>query len=90
MFDSHNAISEVEPHATLVDRHFDLIRHFHVNELDGKHPGKGDYDFRPVLRVLAARGYKGWVSLEAFDFSFGAETIANESIRHMQAQMAEI
>lgn len=90
MFDSHNAISEVEPHATLVDRHFDLIRHFHVNELDGKHPGKGDYNFRPVLKVLAARGYKGWVSLEAFDFSFGAETIANESIRHMQAQMADI
>jgi D-psicose/D-tagatose/L-ribulose 3-epimerase len=87
MFDSHNAILETEPHATLVDRHFPLIRHFHVNELDGKHPGRGDYDFKPVLATLAARGYQGWVSLEAFDFSFGAETIANESIRHMQAQI---
>ena len=28
--------------------------------------------------------------MEAFDFSFGAETIANESIRHMEAQIAAL
>src|SRR5262249_31251655 len=27
MFDVHNAIDEAEPHAALVDRHFDYIRH---------------------------------------------------------------
>jgi len=90
MFDSHNAVQEVEPHAVLVERHFPLIRHVHVNELDGKHPSKGDYDFKPVLAVLAQRNYQGWVSLEAFDFSFGAEAIANESIRHMEAQIAAL
>ena len=90
MFDSHNAIQESEPHSVLVERHFPLIRHIHVNELDGKHPGRGNYDFKPVLAVLAARGYSGWISLEAFDFSFGAETIANESIRHMETQIAAI
>jgi D-psicose/D-tagatose/L-ribulose 3-epimerase len=90
MFDSHNAISEVEPHAALVERHFSRIRHVHVNELDGKHPGRGDYDFKPVLAALAARNYQGWISLEAFDFSFGSETIANESIRHMEAQIADL
>ncbi len=88
MFDIHNAVQEAEPHAVLVERHFPLIRHVHVNELDGKHPGKGNYDFKPVLQVLASRGYSGWISLEAFDFSFGAETIATESIRHMEAQIA--
>jgi sugar phosphate isomerase/epimerase len=90
MFDSHNAISEAEPHAVLVKRHFPLIRHVHVNELDGKHPGRGDYDFKPVLAVLAEENYQGWISLEAFDFSFGSETIANESIRHMEAQIAAL
>jgi sugar phosphate isomerase/epimerase len=90
MFDSHNAVQETEPHVDLVKRYFPLIRHVHVNELDGKHPGRGDYDFRPVLAELAARDYKGWISLEAFDFSFGAETIANESIRHMEAQIAAL
>ncbi len=90
MFDVHNAIDEKEPHARLVDRHFPLIRHVHVNELDGKHCGKGDYDFKPVLDVLRRRNYTGWVSLEAFDFSFGAETIANESLRHLEAEIAKL
>ena len=54
--------------------------------MDGKHCGRGDYDFKSLLQVLADNQYKGWVSLEAFDFSFGAETIARESLRHLQAQ----
>jgi D-psicose/D-tagatose/L-ribulose 3-epimerase len=90
MFDVHNAIDEVEPHAILIDRHYDLIRHVHVNELDGKHCGAGDYDFRPVLEMLRAKSYPGWVSLEAFDFSYGAETIANDSLRHLEAQIAKL
>ena len=69
MFDVHNAIDEREPHAVLVDRYFEYIRHVHVNELDGRHCGTGDYDYRPVLEVLRRRGLPGWISLEAFDFT---------------------
>jgi sugar phosphate isomerase/epimerase len=54
--------------------------------MDGKHPSRGDYDFKTLLEVLARKQYQGWVSLEAFDFSFGAETIARESIEHLRAQ----
>jgi len=90
MFDSHNAVNEVEPHAVLVERYFDLIRHVHVNEMDGKHCGKGNYDFKPVLGVLRRLNYQGWVSLEAFDFSFGGETIANESLRYLEAEIARL
>jgi sugar phosphate isomerase/epimerase len=90
MFDVHNAVDEVEPHAVLVDRYFDLIHHVHVQELDGRHCGKGDYDFRPVFEVLRRRNYGGWISLEAFDFSYGAETIANESLRHLESQTAQL
>jgi sugar phosphate isomerase/epimerase len=90
MFDSHNAVDEVEPHAVLVERHFGLIRHVHVNEMDGKHCGRGTYDFKPVLRVLKRLNYQGWVSLEAFDFSFGAGTIANESLRYLEAEIARL
>jgi sugar phosphate isomerase/epimerase len=89
MFDTHNAVDETEPHAALVEKYFDLIRHVHVNEMDGRHPSKGDYDFKPVLRALKRLGYKGWVSLEAFDFSFGAERIARESIDYLNAEMAK-
>jgi len=90
MFDSHNAVDEVEPHAVLVERHFGLIRHVHVNEMDGKHCGKGNYDFKPVLGVLRRLNYQGWVSLEAFDFSFGGEAIANESLRYLEAEIARL
>lgn len=90
MFDTHNAIDEVEPHAVLVDRYYEFIRHVHVNELDGKHCGQGDYDFKPLLEVLLRRGYRRWVSLEAFDFSFGGERIANESLRHLESELAKI
>ena len=87
MFDVHNAIDERESHAALVDRYFDFIRHVHVNELDGRHCGAGSYDFKPVLEVLKRRGYTGWVSLEAFDFTPGAERLANESLRHLENQI---
>jgi D-psicose/D-tagatose/L-ribulose 3-epimerase len=84
MFDTHNAVDEVEPHAVLVERYFEMICHIHVNELDGKHCGAGDYDFLPLLRTLKRLNYQGWISLEAFDFSPGPERIAGESIRHLQ------
>jgi sugar phosphate isomerase/epimerase len=85
MFDVHNAVDEAEPHAALVDRHFDYIRHVHVNEIDGRHCGAADYDFAPVLETLARRGYRGWVSLEAFDFTPGPERLATESLRHLES-----
>ena len=86
MFDSHNAADETEPHADVIRKHWNSIRHVHVNEMDGKHCGCGDYDFKTLLRVLADNRYKRWVSLEAFDFSFGAETIARESLEHLHSQ----
>jgi sugar phosphate isomerase/epimerase len=90
MFDTHNSADETEPAAVLIDRYFDLIRHIHVNEMDGRHPGRGDYDFKPVFKTLRDRQYEGWISLEAFDFSPGAETIAAESLRYLEAEIAKI
>jgi sugar phosphate isomerase/epimerase len=90
MFDTHNAVDEVEPHTALVDRHFDLIRHVHINEMDGRHPGTGDYDFKPVLEILKRRDYRGWVSLEAFDFSPGAEKVAGDSLRFIESEIRKL
>ncbi|MCZ2157571.1 MAG: sugar phosphate isomerase/epimerase [Bryobacterales bacterium] len=90
MFDTHNAVDEVRPHAELVEEYFPYIEHVHVNEMDGGHPGTGNYDFKPVLAVLAAKNYSGWVSLEAFDFKPGAETIAKYSIDYLNSEFAKI
>ena len=86
MFDTHNAVDETEPHAALIERYRALIRHVHVNETDGRHPGADGYDFAGVLAALQRLDYRGWVSVEAFDFSPGAERIARESIAHLKRQ----
>ena len=90
MFDSHNAVEETVPHAELVERHFGIIRHVHVNETDGGHCGTGDYDFAPVFATLKRLDYKGWISLEAFDFAPGAERIAAESLRYLESVIEKI
>jgi len=90
MFDVHNAINEAEPHDALIDRWFDYIRHVHVNELDGKHCGAGTYDFKPIFQMLRRRGYQGWISLEAFDFSLGAERLTEESLRHLEREIRQL
>ena len=91
MFDSHNAVDETEPHADLVARHWPMIRHIHLNELDGSYPRpSGGYDFKPVLQVAKDRGFGGWVSMEVFDFSPGAEKIVNESIAYLRREIASL
>ena len=84
MFDSHNAVDETEPHTVLVERYLDYIRHVHVNEMDGRHPGTADYDFGALLSTLIRLDYPYWVSLEVFDFKPGAARIARESLAHLQ------
>jgi sugar phosphate isomerase/epimerase len=84
MFDTHNTTSEAEPHPVLVDRFFEVIRHVHINEMDGRHPGTGDYPFGAVFEVLSRRKYGGWVSMEAFDFSAGGVKIATDSLRYIE------
>jgi D-psicose/D-tagatose/L-ribulose 3-epimerase len=90
MFDTHNAADETEPHAAIVDRYLDIIRHIHVNEMDGRHPGTGTYDFKPIFDVLRRRRYSGWVSLEVFDFKAGAEHIAASSLRYLESEIGKM
>jgi D-psicose/D-tagatose/L-ribulose 3-epimerase len=84
MFDTHNAVDETEPHTELVEKYFDVIRHVHVNEMDGRYPGTGAYDFGAILKKLQALDYKGWVSLEVFDFKPSAAEIAAASLNYLK------
>lgn len=83
MFDFHNTTDEHEPLDTLVRRYFKYIRHVHINEMDGRHPGTGNMDFLPVFKVLAELKYTGWVSLEVFDFKPGPEQILRETMAYI-------
>ena len=91
MYDSHNAVQEREPHQTLVDRHFGIIRHVHVNEMNGSHPRPGGgHDFKPVLQVLKTRRYAGWVSMEVFDFAPGPERIITEAGAYLRQEIGRL
>lgn len=84
MFDCHNAADEGGDFLHLAERYWSRIRHVHVNEIDGRHPGTGDVDFERLLKFLRDRNYGGWVSLEVFDFQAGGERIARESISYLR------
>ena len=91
MFDSHNAIEETTPHGELVEKHWDYIRHIHINELDGSYARPdGGYDFKPVLQVAKDRKFPGWVSMEVFDFTPGAEKMVNESMAYLRDEIARL
>ena len=84
MFDFHNTVDEREPLDSLVRRNFAHIRHVHINEMDGRYPGSGKFDFLPVLRVLADLNYRHWISLEVFDFKPGPDDIARATMEYLR------
>lgn len=90
MFDFHNTLDEKEPFDEIVRKHFRAIRHIHVNEMDGRYPGTGNLDFRPVFQVLADLDYKGWISLEVFDFKPGPVEIARASMDYFRKLETQI
>lgn len=84
MFDTHNTVAETEPHDKLIRRYANYIRHVHVNELDGRHPGTGSYNFALMMKTLQEIGYSGWISLEVFQFQPSGETVATEAMAQLR------
>ena len=84
MFDTHNAVAEEVPHDQLIKLHAELIRHVHINEMDGRHPGTGSYDFAVPMQALKDIGYSGWLSLEVFQFEPSGEEVARLSSQYLR------
>jgi sugar phosphate isomerase/epimerase len=76
--------SEELPMQELIRRYAPRTGHFHANDPNKRGPGFGSTDFVPIFRALHESGYRGWVSVEVFDYSPDPETIARESLRYMR------
>jgi D-psicose/D-tagatose/L-ribulose 3-epimerase len=75
MFDFHNCTDEKQTWAELIDQYFTMIKHVHLNEIDGSYPGLGTSDFLPAFRVMEKRKYKHWISMEVFEKPKDAEYV---------------
>jgi sugar phosphate isomerase/epimerase len=84
MLDTHNTTAEKVPAAELLAKYFRVIRHVHVTEANGRHPGTGNFDFTSVLRALERLNYKHWVSVEVFDFKVDGDVIAREAMQALR------
>jgi len=75
--------SESIPIPELIRRNRPLLVHFHANDPNLRGPGFGDLDFLPIFQALGEIDYRGWVSVEVFDYAPGVERLAGDSIRYM-------
>jgi sugar phosphate isomerase/epimerase len=82
--------TERVPIPDLIRRYRDLVVHFHANDPNRQGPGFGDLDFVPILEALGEIDYSGWVSVEALDFTPGAERLARESSEYLQRCLREV
>ncbi|HWA99884.1 MAG TPA: TIM barrel protein, partial [Pirellulales bacterium] len=78
------------PIPELLKRHRREMAHLHVNDPNKQGPGMGQLDFVPILRTLGEIDYRGWVSVEVFDYAPGPERLARESIDNLRAALAAV
>jgi len=80
--------SEAKPIPELIAENRDLLIHFHANDPNRQGPGMGTLPVAPVLDALERIAYRGWVSVEVFDYSPGIESLVLESIRNLREALA--
>jgi sugar phosphate isomerase/epimerase len=76
--------SEPKPIPQIIRESWPHFAHFHANDPNLKGPGFGQVDFKPIAAALKAVGYRGFVSVEVFNFEDGAETIASKSLANLR------
>jgi sugar phosphate isomerase/epimerase len=90
MFDVHNTAGETLSAPELIRQYLPVIRHVHLNEMDGRRPGTGSYDFHALLQALQDGHYTGWCSLEVFNFEPSGEVVARESLSFLRSQIGPL
>jgi len=86
MFDCRSASAQEKSITEALIRALDsrMLCHIHVNDANGRGPGFGETEFTPILKTLVKNGYKGYISVEVFEFEPDPQTIASRSIGYLK------
>ncbi|MFM7187109.1 MAG: sugar phosphate isomerase/epimerase family protein [Armatimonadota bacterium] len=85
MLDVKSMCSEVLGPAELIAQFGDIACHLHANDANRRGPGDGQTDFTAIAKALNDTYFDGWVSVEVFDNTPDAQTIAVNSLKHLRA-----
>ncbi len=77
--------TEPQDIVTTIKQNADWMIHFHANDPNRQGPGMGQVQFGPIMQTLSDIDYDGWVSVEVFDYTPGAEVLAARSIETLKS-----
>lgn len=84
MLDVRSASADEMPIPDLIRQSARYLTHFHANDDNGKGPGFGNADYAGISDALKEISYRGYLSVEVFDFQPNPETIAMESLKTLR------
>ena len=82
--------SEAKPIPQIIAESWPRFAYFHANDKNLKGPGFGEVDFKPIAAALQNVGYRGFVSVEVFNFDEGPEVIASKSLDYLRQCFAAV
>jgi sugar phosphate isomerase/epimerase len=88
ILDAKAMSAEAKPVPQIIRESWPHFAYFHANDKNLKGPGFGEVDFEPVAAALKEVGYKGYVSVEVFNFDEGPEIIASKSLEYLKRVFA--